>query len=245
MIRAALIILIATSLLLPMPGCQSWNPLPSADDSPDKAGASSDKTSGSQAAKACIVTAQELHQEGHYVEAAKLLEKARSEQPNGYDYARHLAVLYDELGMTNEAENEFRTALANHPKDADLQNDFGYYCFRIGDDARAEQQFRKALELNPKHQHAQTNLARTLFRQNRLEEAHAAFVQAVGPAIAHQNMGVLLAQAGRDDQARMAFEDALQLDPNLDTSREFLAGLDHLPQLAAQQRSQPQRNLSR
>lgn len=214
--------------LLASCGCKTWGSATSLMPSLPKSLVESPSDPQDKRAEACIVTAQTLHQEGHYLEAAKLLEKAQAESPQRYDYARHLAVLYDELHMPEEAEQAFHAALAKHPNDADLRNDFGYFYFRQGNNTQAEQEFRAALAIAPTHQHAQTNLARTLFRQNRLEEAHRAFAKVVGPAAAHQNMGVLLAQEGRDVEARQAFQEALKANPNLENSREFLAGLDRV-----------------
>jgi len=231
----ALFILFAT--ILPMVGCKTWNPTAPSGSKEAPLAASVAKTEVSPKVKACLVTAQTLHQEGHYREAALLLERARAEAPNAHDYSRELAVLYDELGITDKAEHEFTLALAKAPNDADLHNDFGFFYLQRSDHVRAEQQFRKALQIAPQHQRAQTNLARSLFKQNRLEEAYATYEQAVGAANAHHNMGVLFSQAGQDHQARMAFQEAIAADPKLDMSREFLASLDNLPEIANQQRS--------
>ncbi|WP_158261288.1 MULTISPECIES: tetratricopeptide repeat protein [Pirellulaceae] len=225
------------TVTLPMAGCKTWNPTKLTDSHETPLVASATKTPVSPKVKACLVTAQTLHQEGHYREAALLLERARAEAPNAHDYSRQLAVLYDELGVSDKAENEFAIALDKTPNDANLHNDFGFFFLERGDNTRAEQQFRKALEIAPQHQLAQSNLARTLFKQNRLEEAYATYENALGTANAHHNMGVLFSQAGRDHEARMAFQEAIKADPKLDVSREFLASLDNLPEIANRQRS--------
>jgi len=228
---------ILATVLLPMAGCKTWNPTASTDSLETPIAAPTSKVSVSPKVKACLVTAQTLHQEGHYREAALLLERARAEAPDAHDYSPQLAVLYDDLGVSDKAEHEFTLALTKTPNDPDLHNDFGYFYLQRGDNIRAEQQFRKALKIAPKHQKAQTNLARALFKQNRLEEAYATYEQAVGPAVAHHNMGVLFSQESRDHEARMAFQEAIEVNPKLEMSHEFLAGLDNLPAIANRQRA--------
>ncbi|WDI42520.1 tetratricopeptide repeat protein [Bremerella sp. P1] len=230
-----LFVLFAT--ILPMVGCKTWNPTATSGSQEAPLAVSVAKNEVSPKVKACLVTAQTLHQEGHYRESALLLERARAEAPNAHDYSRQLAVLYDELGISDKAEHEFILALAKTPNDADLHNDFGFFYLQRSDHVRAEQQFRKALQIAPEHQRAKSNLARSLFKQNRLEEAYATYEQAVGAANAHHNMGVLFSQAGRDHEARMAFQEAIAADPKLDMSREFLASLDNLPEIANRQRT--------
>ncbi|PQO43859.1 tetratricopeptide repeat protein [Blastopirellula marina] len=165
------------------------------------------------AAKVCVSTAKQLHERGDLAQAAAMLERGRALAPKGYDYSRHLASLYSDLDAA-KAETEYQASLAQSPSDADLWNDYGYFQYRQNRFADAEKSYARALELDPQHEKANMNLAVNLVSQNRLPEAFTRFENSVGPAAAHQNIGVLLAKQGRRDEARVAFGNALQITPN-------------------------------
>lgn len=166
-------------------------------------------------AKACRATADEMARHGHRREAIKLYERARSLDSKHADVCRMLAVLYDLERDDKHALEEFQKAVRLTPRDANLLNDLGYFYFRRKDYQRAEMQFRAALKQAPDHEHALTNLGLSLGAQGRFESAFQAFEEAVGPAAAHSNVGMLLAKSGNAREAARAFQNALDLDPEL------------------------------
>ncbi len=166
-------------------------------------------------AKACRATADEMARHGYRREAIALYERARSLDSKHADVCRMLAVLYDLERDDKHALDEFQKAVRLTPKDANLLNDLGYFYFRRKDYQRAEMQFRAALKQAPDHEHALTNLGLSLGAQGRFESAFQAFEEAVGPAAAHSNVGMLLAKSGNAREAARAFQNALDLDPDL------------------------------
>lgn len=184
-----------------------------------------------EAADACIATAKDLLDHGHDREATLLFERARGLDPKRTEVSRFLAVCYDRQNETVKAKTEFDSALKLAPHDPDLWNDYGYFFYRRSDFSQAEQHFREAVKLNPKLERAKINLAMTFGRQNRFQEAFDAFSDAVGPAAAHSNVGVLLAKQGRHTEAIHAFQSALALEPNMEQARVCLTCLTRPPQL--------------
>jgi Tfp pilus assembly protein PilF len=178
-----------------------------------------------QAAEACLATARQLEKNGFEAQAILQYEKARHYNSKA-PVARRLAVLYDRQGDHQRALHEYNQALQAQPKDADLLNDIGYYYYQRQDWPRAEKHFRQALDSNPKHPRAWVNLGLTLGQQEHYEASYEAFAKAITPAEAHCNVGVLLAQHGKDDQAKMAFRKALDLEPNLKQAQAVLSRLD-------------------
>lgn len=63
-------------------------------------------------------------------------------------------------------------------------------------------------------------------KMGRYEESLAQFMQVVGQAAAHSNVGVLHAKAGRNDLARKHLTQARELDPSLQHPQAFLNVLD-------------------
>lgn len=180
----------------------------------------------SQAAAACLATAEELERNGHLREASLLYEKARRHDPRRIDYARRLAVLYDLQGESERAAVEYQQSLAAHPADADLWNDAGYFHYRQQRLDQAATHLRRALELQPGHARAQVNLGIVLAAQGNYADSYSLFAAVLGEAAAHANVGALMARQGRRDEARHALRQALALDPSLPQPRALLEHLD-------------------
>jgi Tfp pilus assembly protein PilF len=189
----------------------------------------SNTLSPEQTARACVTTAEELERHSHWVEAAKLYEKARANEVSLTFIPRRLAVLYDRQGDAPRAQAEYERALTVSPNDAGLLNDYGYFHVQRGDLAQAEQFIRRSLEVDPTSKRAWVNLGIALGRQGRYQDSFAAFERAVGPAAAHSNVGVLLAKAGHRDLAQQAFQRAAAMDSHLQQPQAFLAHLQRNP----------------
>jgi Tfp pilus assembly protein PilF len=73
-----------------------------------------------------------------------------------------------------------------------------------------------------------TSLGTVYFRKGDLSRANDEFAEAVrlqpNSALAHYNLGLLLRQRGRNDEAAREFRKALDLDPKFSPAREALAG---------------------
>lgn len=179
----------------------------------------------SEAAAACLATAEELQQHGHRREAILLLERARQLVPKSPGVARRLAVLYQQQQDSTKALAEFQKALKEAPRDPDLLNDVGFYHLEQCQHAEAEKLFRDALRHEPSHERASVNLGLTLAWQGRYEESIEAFSPAVGKAAAWSNVGVVQTQQGKYDEAKRSFEQALALQADLKPARAFLAYL--------------------
>lgn len=192
----------------------------------------SDELPDREAARACLVTAQELQSRGHNREAIILFERARQLDPKLPGVARSLGALYDREGDRNRALNEYRAAMQQSAVEPDLLNDIGFHYFQLRDWPQAEQWFRKALAEQPEHERATINLGMSLAWQGKFQPAYETFARAVGPAAAHSNVGVIMAQQGRLNEARQAFENAVALQPDLKQANAFLAYLNS-PQSAA------------
>ncbi len=177
-----------------------------------------------EASKVCLATAKKMDDGGRDAEAVSLYLRAREHDPS-VDVSARLAVLYDRLQQSSEAQAEYRRALSKQPKNADLWNDFGYYYLSRENYPEAEKHFRRALELKPKHVQATNNLALALGYQQRHAECYALFEKSIGAAAAHSNLGMILAQQDRLDEAAVEFRAALAEQPDLKQAQQMLAYL--------------------
>jgi Tfp pilus assembly protein PilF len=192
-----------------------------------------------ESARACQAVAENLAREGHIEQAIEQMLKARAFDPR-IDVSPVLARLYARLGNDRMTRDEFARALKEHPKDADLWNDLGYYHYQHGNWVEAEQHFRKVVELDAKHARGWTNLGLALGQQSKYPDALEAFEKSARPAEARCNLAFVLCTQGKRDRARELYQDALRLDPGLPLARAALARMDRRAQPAPPvQASQP------
>ena len=147
----------------------------------------------------------------------------------------HAHVSFDEhlvLADRPHGAAEYAAALKEEPHDADLWNDYAYFQYERTEYAAAEQSARKALKIDGAHKRAWVNLGLILAEQARYDDAFAAFTQAVSPAAAHNNLGIIQARQGRIDLARVELARAKQLEPTLRQPQavlDFLAAAERGP----------------
>jgi len=80
----------------------------------------------------------------------------------------------------------------------------------------AENIWRKVIEINPKLAAAYNNIGYNLYYQGKLDDAIAAFRQAIQiqpDSIRYNNLGIVLFNQGKLEEAIVAFKQAIQIDP--------------------------------
>ena len=183
-------------------------------------------STSSDTADICIATAEKLQKNEHFKEAIQLYAKARRHAPDRSGLTHQIAILYDRIGQTVQARKEFQHAITQEPSDAGIAADYGYFLMQHGEFQPAVEALESSLEKAPHNEQARNNYAVLLMKMGRYEESLAQFMQVVGQAAAHSNVGVLHAKAGRNDLARKHLTQARELDPSLQHPQAFLNVLD-------------------
>jgi Tfp pilus assembly protein PilF len=169
-------------------------------------------------------------------EAITAYLSVRRQQPDHPGVAHALAVLYDRAGRVDEAAAEYRRALAEKPNDADLICDVGYFQYSTDRFDEAVASYRRALSLEPDHRQTKINLALLQAQRGHDEEAMRLFTEAIGPAAARHNLGMIKLRQGNSQAARALLSDAAARDPSVARmSTAVLASLDAHPSHARQQ----------
>jgi Tfp pilus assembly protein PilF len=137
-----------------------------------------------------------------------------------------MAGALDRLGRFAQAETHYKKALKLSPRDPKIWNDAGYSLYLQGKWADAERTLKAAAKLAPDDERIRVNLGLTLAAQGRSEEALSLLSRTGGDAIGHANLGYLLASTGQFDLARLQYEEALALRPDLELPRRALARID-------------------
>jgi Tfp pilus assembly protein PilF len=179
-----------------------------------------------------LETARLAEAKGMDTEAIDSYTRARRIDPQVSGIAHSLAVLYDRAGRADAAEREYVQAVKETPRSADLLCDYGYFLHTHGRPGEAETQLRQALSLQPGHRQAQVNLALVLGTRGAFDESLRLFTEALGPAAAHHNVGMLRLKAGDRPGAIRDLSLAAARDPSLQETRAVLQSLQGT-QLAA------------
>jgi tetratricopeptide (TPR) repeat protein len=127
-------------------------------------------------------------------------------------YARSLAATQQYAA----AVAKMKQAVAEDPRNAELQDDLGSLYAGHEDWPNATQAFTAALQTNPDLATAHLHLGMTLRAQQKpgaLEELTRAYQLAPDNAVAALQLGQTLASTGNDEQAIPLLQHALQLDP--------------------------------
>jgi len=183
---------------------------------------------------------------------------AGSAGPTKEDVAKATAIrkLFDEgvaasrAGDNDTALAKFNEATTILPTCFDCFYNIGYAHSQKKEYAQSEEAFKKAIELKPDYVEAYNGLAQIYNAQKKFDEAQAASQKAASLALASgaaggaggvdalYNVGVTAWNAGKAEDAKKAFEEALKADPKHANSHYQLAmcliNLGKLPEAVAE-----------
>jgi tetratricopeptide (TPR) repeat protein len=164
-------------------------------------------------------------QGGNVHHARSMYHRALTMQPENLDGMLALARLEDREGQLDAAMHYYKQAVQNHPQSAKALNDLSLCFARRGQIADAVAPLEQAIRLQPAKQLYRNNLAKVLIEKNQVNGALQHQLAVHPPAVAHYNMGVLLHQRDRNDEARNFLTTANQLDPSLTAAGTLMAQL--------------------
>lgn len=150
--------------------------------------------------------------------------------------------LYHGLGVLADLKQDFDAAtrwyaLARliEPRSPLVANSQGYSRYLAGDWDAAAAHYREAIGFDVRYERAWRNLGLLLARQQRYEEALAAFEQVESRAQASNDVGYACMLDGRFPQAESFFRQAMELSPShYETARQNLERLQQLQRIRQQ-----------
>jgi len=171
---------------------------------------------------------------GRHDEAIVEFEAALALDPLNGDARGGLASIYRVRGNLELAEELHREQVSLRPGDWRSYLGLGIFLDRAGRFEEAFEVQTRAVKLAPDNPLTRRNLSGTLFRLGRIAEARKEIQKAIEirpDGAAFDNLGVLEFFDGRYEQARLAFEEAVKLQPknylrwgNLADARRFAPG---------------------
>lgn len=170
-------------------------------------------------ADACHLLGLSLHQKGENRLAVELLNRALLLSPGVGNYHNSLGLALHGVGDNVGAIRAFQTCATIEPNNADAFNNLGMVLSTQRRFADAESPLRRALVLRPNYPAAQNNLARILVWSGVYDEAVSLLESACAADDRNpdywNSLGVALREAGKTEDALVAFERALERAPGL------------------------------
>lgn len=163
---------------------------------------------------------------GNFDRAQQQYQKALDQDPNDLAALLGYARLRDRQGDLTGATTYYQRAVAAHPNHPAPHNDLGlcYHRRRMLPQAAAE--LSKAVALQPRRPLYRNNLAEVLVAQGKPDEAFQHLTTIHPLAVAHYNLGCMLARVGAGQQALAHFQEALAVDPKLTAANDWIAQLE-------------------
>jgi len=164
-------------------------------------------------------------QGGNTAHARSMYHRALTMEPENLDGMLALARLEDREGQLDAALHYYQQAVKNHPQSAKALNDLGLCFARRSQLQEAIAPLDQAIRLQPSKQLYRNNIAKVLTELNQIHGAVYHLSAVHPPAVAQYNMGVLLNERGRSQEAIQFLTAATQLDPNFAQARTLLSEL--------------------
>jgi tetratricopeptide (TPR) repeat protein len=181
--------------------------------------------SGPPNAELYLSMAKMSDQGGNAAHARSMYQRALTVQPNNLEGMLALGRLEDREGELDAALHYYLQAVKLHPNSANALNDLSLCYARRGQMEAAVAPLEQAVRLEPSKQLYRNNIAKVLTELNQIQKA-VQHLSAVHPAaVAQYNMGVLLHQRGRNEEAVQFLTMATQADPNLAVAQNLLVEL--------------------
>lgn len=162
---------------------------------------------------------------GQFVEARRHYGEISKEQPKNVDALLGLARLDMLVGEYEAAEVALKKAVKLAPDSPAAQSALGALYANQGDWSRAVDPLTKAMLAAPQDSHHRFQLAVALTRCGDVDSAMPHFIRSVGDAEAHYNVGLILYETGRVDEAERHFQIAVAKKPELTQARTWLTHL--------------------
>lgn len=164
---------------------------------------------------------------GNLDEARQSYRFVLGEDPRSVDAILGLARIDQLAGRTQEAEKGFQKALKINPRDPVVLAAAGEFYAAQKNWREAVRYLHEATQSAPHDTNYQFQLAVALARSGNIDHARPHFAWAVGDAEAHYNIGHILFEQGRFDEAERELSRAVAIKPELQQAQHLLDELAH------------------
>ncbi len=169
--------------------------------------------------------AHKARNSGNLQQALDAYRKILQYEPYNRGAVIQAARLEHAMGNLDNAEKAYQYLLTIDPKNAVGWNDLGLCQARAGKYNEALKSLQAAVVAKPRELRYRNNLAKVLIETNQVDQAAKVLTQIRGEALGQASVGALLAERGRNEEARAYLTKALTADPSLVAAKQKLGEL--------------------
>lgn len=196
------------SFMLASSGCASWNKLIGKKEEPSP--------------KLNLEYAKFKESGGDLTTARHSYELVLSKEPNNVEAIMGMARLNLKAQRLVEAEEGFKRALALKPKSTEVLSEIGNFYSDQQRWDKAVPILQECQRLEPHEKKFQYNLAVALAKSGQTKEALPHFKESVPEGAAHYNVGRILIEQGKRQEAEEQFAIAIAKDPTLTDAQYWI-----------------------
>lgn len=172
-----------------------------------------------------LAYARLMEDSGELTEARRQYAAVTELQPKNVDALLGLARLDQMSGNVEAAEQGFKAAVKLAPDSATTQYSLGQFYGSQKRWSEASDALTKAMLADPNEPQYRYALAVSLARQGDIDSALPHFIRTIGDAEAHYNVGLILQEQGKLDEAERQFAIAVAKKPDLAEAQSWLTHL--------------------
>ncbi len=146
--------------------------------------------------------------------AVEYFTKALAVDEQAWETHVLIGIAYDRLTNYPLAADHYGTAASLKPDAGMIYNNLGVSCYLAGDYSRARDAFLNAIVRGEEGSRVFNNLGVTYAKLGDYQAAREAFARAGSAAAAQNNLGYLYLLDGKNHEAAIAFEKAIELNPS-------------------------------
>lgn len=161
----------------------------------------------------------------YYEQARRVFQQAQAKDPGNLQAVQGLARVADKQGQTAAANQLYEQLAQQCPRDANLQNEYGWFLARNKQWAQAAGCFQRACDLDPTNAKFASDLGHTLARAERFEESCTVFRRHMSEGQACYRVALMAKHLKREDVCKHFAQLALQSEPQLQDAKQMLADL--------------------
>jgi tetratricopeptide (TPR) repeat protein len=173
-----------------------------------------------------VAAGQLAEDRGEYAKAESQYKKALQEEKN------HQMALF-RLGCLQAAQKRYPEAIETWKRyvkatagAADAYSNLAYCEELSGNPNAAEGDYRRGIAQDPKNEACRVNYGLMLARHGRINEGILQLQSVLSPAEVHYNLAGVYELANRKEQAKIEYQQALELDPDMAEAKAKLAQLN-------------------
>jgi tetratricopeptide (TPR) repeat protein len=167
-----------------------------------------------------------LREVGHYDEAVEVLKAAINSNRDHAEAWNALGMTYDLMRKPEEAEQAYLGAIRINPSSPKYLNNLGFSHFSRGNYNPAIELYQKSLASDPHNVQIHNNLGFAYGMLGRYPEAISEFKQAGNEEVVYNNLGFLYYMLGLNDEAKVMYAKALEINPRFGKARKNLRLLE-------------------